>query len=216
MECFDISHTQGESTVASCVVFGVDGPLKSDYRRFNIQGIRPGDDYAAMEQALSRRYTRLMKGEGKLPDLLFIDGGKGQIAAASRVLEELQVSSVRIIGIAKGPRRKPGLETLHVPGLAGPVRLAPDSPALHLLQQIRDEAHRFAITGHRQRRARSRRTSSLEQIDGIGPKRRQQLLKQLGGLREVARAGLDDLLAVKGINRTLAQQIYDLFHGEPT
>jgi excinuclease ABC subunit C len=216
MECFDISHTQGEATVASCVVFGVDGPLKSDYRRFNIQDIRPGDDYAAMEQALSRRYTRLMKGDGSLPDLLFIDGGKGQIAAAKRVLEELQVSGVRIIGIAKGPQRKPGLETLHVPGITGPVRLAPDSPALHLIQQIRDEAHRFAITGHRQRRARSRRTSPLEQIAGIGPKRRQQLLKQLGGLREVARAGLDDLLAVKGINRTLAQQIYDAFHGERT
>jgi excinuclease ABC subunit C len=216
MECFDISHTQGESTVASCVVFGVDGPLKSDYRRFNIQGIQPGDDYAAMEQALTRRYTRLMKGEGRLPDLLFIDGGKGQIATATRVLEELQVSNVRIIGIAKGPQRKPGLEALHVPGRTRPVRLTPDSPALHLIQQIRDEAHRFAITGHRQRRARSRMTSPLQQIAGIGPKRRQQLLKQLGGLREVARAGVDDLLAVKGINRTLAQQIYDAFHGEPT
>ena len=215
MECFDISHTQGESTVASCVVFGMEGPIKSDYRRFNIKDIQPGDDYAAMEQALYRRYTRLVKGEGRLPDLLFIDGGKGQIGAAHRVLEELQVTDVLIIGIAKGPERKPGLETLHVPGLARPVSLAPDSPALHLIQQIRDEAHRFAITGHRQRRARSRKTSPLEQIDGIGPKRRQLLLKQLGGLREVARAGVDDLQAVKGINRTLAQQIYDAFHGEP-
>jgi excinuclease ABC subunit C len=215
MECFDISHTQGESTVASCVVFGMEGPIKSDYRRFNIQDIQPGDDYAAMEQALSRRYTRLVKGEGRLPDLLFIDGGKGQIGAAHRVLEELQVADVLIIGIAKGPERKPGLETLHVPGLTRPVSLAADSPALHLIQQIRDEAHRFAITGHRQRRARSRKTSPLEQIDGIGPKRRQLLLKQLGGLREVARAGVDDLQAVKGINRTLAQQIYDAFHGEP-
>ena len=216
MECFDISHTQGESTVASCVVFGMEGPIKSDYRRFNIQDIQPGDDYAAMEQALSRRYTRLVKGEGRLPDLLFIDGGKGQIGAAHRVLEELQVADVLIIGIAKGPERKPGLETLHVPGRTRPVSLAPDSPALHLIQQIRDEAHRFAITGHRQRRARSRKTSPLEQISGIGPKRRQLLLKQLGGLREVARAGVDDLQAVKGINRTLAQQIYDAFHGEPT
>ena len=215
MECFDISHTQGESTVASCVVFGMEGPIKSDYRRFNIKDIQPGDDYAAMEQALYRRYTRLVKGEGRLPDLLFIDGGKGQIGAAHRVLEELQVTDVLIIGIAKGPERKPGLETLHVPGLARPVSLAPDSPALHLIQQIRDEAHRFAITGHRQRRARSRKTSPLEQIDGIGPKRRQLLLKQLGGLREVARAGVDDLQAVKGINRTLAQQIYDAFHSEP-
>jgi len=215
MECFDISHTQGESTVASCVVFGMEGPIKSDYRRFNIQDIQPGDDYAAMEQALSRRYTRLVKGEGRLPDLLFIDGGKGQIGAAHRVLEELQVTDVLIIGIAKGPERKPGLETLHVPGRTRPVSLAADSPALHLIQQIRDEAHRFAITGHRQRRARSRKTSPLEQIDGIGPKRRQLLLKQLGGLREVAKAGVDDLQAVKGINRTLAQQIYDAFHGEP-
>jgi excinuclease ABC subunit C len=216
MECFDISHTQGESTVASCVVFGMEGPIKSDYRRFNIQDIQPGDDYAAMEQALARRYTRLVKGEGRLPDLLFIDGGKGQIRAAHRVLEELQVADVLIIGIAKGPERKPGLETLYLPGRTRPVNLAPDSPALHLIQQIRDEAHRFAITGHRQRRARSRRTSPLEQIAGIGPKRRQLLLKQLGGLREVARAGVDDLQTVKGINRTLAQQIYDAFHGEPT
>jgi excinuclease ABC subunit C len=215
MECFDISHTQGESTVASCVVFGMEGPLKSDYRRFNIQGIRPGDDYAAMDQALARRYTRLMKGEGKLPDLLFIDGGKGQVAAATRVLEELQVANVRIVGVAKGPQRKPGLETLHVPGGGRSISLAADSPALHLIQQIRDEAHRFAITGHRQRRAATRTTSALEQIAGVGPKRRQQLLKQLGGLREVARAGVDDLLTVKGINRTLAQQIYDAFHGEP-
>jgi excinuclease ABC subunit C len=216
MECFDISHTQGESTVASCVVFGMEGPIKSDYRRFNIQDIQPGDDYAAMEQALSRRYTRLVKGEARLPDLLFIDGGKGQIATAHRVLEELQVADVLIIGIAKGPERKPGLETLYVHGRNRPASLAPDSPALHLIQQIRDEAHRFAITGHRQRRARSRKTSPLEQIAGIGPKRRQLLLKQLGGLREVARAGVDDLQSVKGINRTLAQQIYDAFHGEPT
>jgi excinuclease ABC subunit C len=215
MECFDISHTGGESTVASCVVFGMEGPIKSDYRCFNIQDIQPGDDYAAMEQALTRRYTRLVKGEGRLPDLLFIDGGKGQIGAACRVLEELQVADILVIGIAKGPERKPGLETLYVAGRSRPVSLAADSPALHLIQQIRDEAHRFAITGHRQRRARTRRTSRLEQIAGIGPKRRQQLLKQLGGLREVARAGVDDLQSVKGINRTLAQQIYDAFHGEP-
>ena len=215
MECFDISHTQGESTVASCVVFGMEGPIKSDYRRFNIQDIQPGDDYAAMEQALFRRYTRLVKGEGRLPDLLFIDGGRGQIGAACRVLEELQVADVLVIGIAKGPERKPGLETLYVSGRSRPVKLAADSPALHLIQQIRDEAHRFAITGHRARRARTRRTSPLERIAGIGPKRRQQLLKELGGLREVARAGVDALQTVTGINRTLAQQIYDAFHGEP-
>ena len=214
MECFDISHTRGESTVASCVVFGREGALKSDYRRFNIEGIQPGDDYGAMEQALTRRYTRLMKGEGRLPDLLFIDGGKGQVAAAARVIEELQVSGVRIIGVAKGPDRKAGLETLYSPGRRQPLALPSNSPALHLIQQIRDEAHRFAITGHRQRRAKSRKTSALEQIPGIGPRRRQQLLKQFGGLKEVARAGVEDLLMVKGINSALAQQIYDAFHGD--
>jgi len=214
IECFDISHTSGESTVASCVVFGLEGPLKSDYRRFNIRDIQPGDDYGAMEQALTRRYTRLQKGEGKLPDILFIDGGKGQVSSACRALEELQITEVRIIGIAKGPGRKPGLETLHIPGHSSAVTLASDSPALHLIQQIRDEAHRFAITGHRHRRAKTRGTSPLEQIPGVGPKRRRQLLRQLGGLREVARAGVDDLAGIKGINRHLAQQIYDAFHGE--
>jgi excinuclease ABC subunit C len=214
MECFDISHTRGESTVASCVVFGSEGPLKAEYRRFNIKGIQPGDDYAAMEQALERHYTRVMKGEGKLPDLLFIDGGKGQLGAARRVLEELQVSGVQLVGIAKGPERKPGLETLHIPGRKQPLTPGAGSPALHLIQQIRDEAHRFAISGHRAQRARARKTSALEKIPGIGPKRRQQLLKQLGGLREVSRAGVDDLLRVKGIDRALAQQIYDAFHDD--
>jgi len=214
MECFDISHTSGEATVASCVVFGMEGPLKSDYRRFNIEHIQPGDDYGAMEQALTRRYTRLMKGEGKLPDLLFIDGGKGQVSSAVSALEELQVTGVRIVGVAKGPERKPGLETLFIAGDGRAVHLPDNSPALHLIQQIRDEAHRFAITGHRQRRAKTRRTSALEGIPGVGPKRRQQLLKQFGGLQEVARAGVDDLVGVKGINRALAQQIYDAFHNE--
>ncbi len=214
IECFDISHTGGEATVASCVVFGLEGPLKSDYRRFNIRDIQPGDDYGAMEQALTRRYTRLKKGEGKLPDILFIDGGKGQVSSACKALEELQVTDVRIIGVAKGPGRKPGLETLHIPGRSTAVTLLADSPALHLIQQVRDEAHRFAITGHRQRRARTRSTSPLEHIPGVGPKRRQQLLQQLGGLREVARAGVDELARIKGINRRLAQQIYDAFHGE--
>ena len=214
IECFDISHTSGESTVASCVVFGMEGPLKSDYRRFNIRDIQPGDDYGAMEQALTRRYTRLRKGEGKLPDLLLIDGGKGQVNAARKALEELQITDVQIIGVAKGPGRKPGLETLHIPERSGVLALPADSPALHLIQQVRDEAHRFAITGHRARRAKSRNTSPLEQIPGVGPKRRQQLLQQLGGLREVARAGVEDLSMIKGINRTLAQQIYDAFHGD--
>ncbi len=214
IECFDISHTSGESTVASCVVFGMEGPLKSDYRRFNIRDIQPGDDYGAMEQALKRRYTRLKKGEGKLPDLLLIDGGKGQITAACKALEELQIIDVRIIGVAKGPGRKPGLETLYIHGEKDALTLPADSPALHLIQQIRDEAHRFAVTGHRQRRAKTRQTSPLEQIPGVGPKRRQQLLQQLGGLREVARAGVDDLARIKGVNRRLAQQIYDAFHGD--
>ena len=214
MECFDISHTHGESTVASCVVFGMEGPLKSEYRRFNIEHIQPGDDYAAMEQALTRRYTRLMKGEGRLPDILFIDGGKGQVSSAVSALEELQVTGVRIIGVAKGPERKPGLETLVIAGGGRTLHLPETSPALHLIQQIRDEAHRFAITGHRQRRARTRRTSPLEGIPGVGPKRRQQLLRQFGGLQEVARAGVDDLVTVKGINRALAQQIYDAFHND--
>ncbi|MGB5178616.1 MAG: excinuclease ABC subunit UvrC [Gammaproteobacteria bacterium] len=214
IECFDISHTSGESTVASCVVFGLEGPLKSDYRRFNIRDIQAGDDYGAMEQALTRRYTRLQKGEGKLPDILFIDGGKGQVSSACKALDELQITEVRIIGVAKGPGRKPGLETLHIAGRSDAVTLMADSPALHLIQQVRDEAHRFAITGHRQRRAKTRSTSPLEQIPGVGPKRRQQLLQQLGGLREVARAGVDDLASIKGIDRRLAQQIYDTFHGE--
>ena len=167
-----------------------------------------------MEQALLRRYTRLQKGEGRLPDLLLIDGGKGQVNAAIKALEELQIIDVRIIGVAKGPGRKPGLETLHIHGESEALTLLADSPALHLIQQIRDEAHRFAITGHRARRAKTRRTSPLEQIPGVGPKRRQQLLQQLGGLREVARAGVDDLARIKGVNRKLAQQIYDAFHGD--
>lgn len=214
IECFDISHTGGESTVASCVVFGPEGPLKSDYRRFNIRDIEPGDDYAAMDQAISRRYTRLRRGEGRLPDLLLIDGGRGQVAAACRALEELQVTDLRVAGVAKGPGRKPGLEVLHLPERAQPLVLPPDSTALHLIQQIRDEAHRFAITGHRQQRARRRNASPLEGIPGIGARRRQLLLQQFGGLREVARAGVEDLARVRGINRTLAQQIYDAFHGD--
>ena len=214
MECFDISHTGGEQTVASCVVFDQEGPVKSDYRRFNIAGITPGDDYAAMAQALSRRYSRLQRGEGQLPDLLFIDGGKGQLGAAERVLEELGVSGVTLVGVAKGPDRKPGLEQLFLSVHERPIILAPDAPALHLIQQIRDEAHRFAITGHRQRRARSRTTSVLETIPGIGAKRRQRLLKQFGGLQELARAGVEDLARVEGISRQLAQHIYDAFHGQ--
>jgi len=214
MECFDISHTGGEKTVASCVVFDEQGAVKSDYRRFNIEDIQPGDDYAAMEQALKRRYTRIQSGEGRLPDLLIIDGGKGQLSSVAPVLDELGVKGVMLLGVAKGPSRKAGMEQLFLFGRQAPIILPPDSPALHLIQQIRDEAHRFAITGHRQRRGRSRKSSVLETIPGIGPKRRQQLLRQFGGLQELARAGVEDLSRVEGISRKLAQQIYEAFHGE--
>lgn len=214
IECFDISHTSGERTVASCVVFGLEGALKSDYRKFNIEGITGGDDYAAMHQALGRRFTRLQKGEGKRPDLLLIDGGKGQISEAQQVLAELNMSDLPILGIAKGPARKPGEETLFLVGRQGEVTLAADSPALHLLQQVRDEAHRFAITGHRARRAKARQTSSLEGIAGLGAKRRQKILQQFGGLQEVKRAGVEDLATVDGISVTLAQKIYDVFHAD--
>ena len=212
LECFDISHTMGEATVASCVVFDVNGPVKSDYRRFNIEGITPGDDYAAMHQALVRRFRRLKAGEGKLPDILLIDGGRGQVTQAERMLDELGVTGVMVLGVAKGPSRKPGLEHLVLSGGEGDIILAPDSPALHLIQQVRDEAHRFAITGHRQRRAKARRTSKLEEIPGLGPKRRRQLLRQFGGLQEVMRAGVEELARVHGISRQLAERIYDVFH----
>ena len=212
LECFDISHTMGEATVASCVVFDTDGAVKSDYRRFNIDGITPGDDYAAMHQALTRRFRRLAEGEGKCPDILLIDGGTGQVAQAQAVLDELQVAGVSIVGVAKGPTRKAGWEQLILPTQDTPIILPADSLALHLIQQVRDEAHRFAITGHRQRRAKARRTSSLEGIEGLGPKRRQQLLRQFGGLQEIARAGAADLAMVHGISRELAQRIYDAFH----
>jgi len=213
MECFDISHTGGEKTVASCVVFDGAGPVKSDYRRFNIKDIIPGDDYAAMSQAMHRRYTRIKEGEGSLPDILFIDGGKGQLGAAAAELEELGVHGLLLVGVAKGPDRRPGDEQLFLLGQERPLILPPHSPALHLIQQIRDEAHRFAITGHRQRRAQTRKRSTLEDIPGIGPKRRQQLLKQFGGLQGLARAGVEDIATVEGISRQLAQQVYEAFHG---
>ena len=212
LECFDISHTMGEDTVAACVVFDENGPLKSDYRRFNIENITAGDDYAAMRQALSRRYTRIKRGEGRVPDVLCIDGGKGQLHAAEKILEELQVEDVTLVGVAKGPSRRPGLEQLFLSGRGSPLILPENSPALHLIQQIRDEAHRFAITGHRQRRGRARNKSPLEEITGLGPKRRHVLLKQFGGLQGVARAGVEDLDSVHGISHELAERIHDLFH----
>ncbi len=211
IECFDISHTQGEATVAACVVFGPQGPIKSDYRRFNIEGVAAGDDYAAMHQAILRRYTRVKREEGKLPEVLLIDGGKGQVKQACEVMESLQVAMC-IVGVAKGPSRKPGLETLILSAEERSIRLSPDSPALHLIQHIRDEAHRFAITGHRQRRAKTRTTSPLESIEGIGAKRRRLLIQHFGGLQGVRGAGVEDLRQVPGISKELALKIYHWFH----
>ena len=208
IECFDVSHTQGERAVASCVVFDGEGPVKSDYRRFNIRAGEPGDDYAALREAVGRRFRRLKEGEGKWPDLLLIDGGRAQLDAVLAVLEELQVDGLAVVGVAKGLGRRPGLETLHLAGHAHPLQLAPDAPALHLVQQVRDEAHRFAIAGHRQRRAKARQVSPLEAIPGLGPKRRRELLRQLGGLREIERAGVEDLARVPGISTALAERIY--------
>lgn len=212
MECFDISHTQGEATVASCVVFDENGPRKSDYRRFNIKDVTAGDDYAAMEQALMRRYTRIKKEEAQLPDILFIDGGKGQVGKALAVLEELQINEVMVIGVAKGTTRKPGLETLILAKEKQEIAMQKDSGALLVIQHIRDEAHRFAITAHRQARAKTRNTSPLEKIPGVGAKRRQQLVRYFGGLQGVLRAGVDDLQRAPGISRALAQKIYDELH----
>jgi excinuclease ABC subunit C len=214
LECFDISHSSGELTVASCVVFDTNGPLKSDYRRFNIDGIKPGDDYAAMEQALSRRYTRLQNGEGKLPDILLIDGGKGQMGKATEVLAELGVQGVQIIGVAKGTTRKAGFETLFDGETGAEIVLPGDSPALHLIQHIRDESHRFAITGHKQRRDKKRKTSTLEDVPGIGANRRRELLRHFGGLQEVQNASINDLARVNGISQRLAEEIYAFFHND--
>ncbi len=212
LECFDISHTQGEKAVASCVVFNEDGPLKSAYRKFNIDGIEPGDDYAAIRQAVLRRYARIKSGEVQTPDVLFIDGGQGQLGSALSALEELEFTELRVVAIAKGPTRKPGLEELILPEMELPLRLPPDSPALHLIQRIRDEAHRFAITGHRARRDKARVTSGLESIEGLGPARRRALLKTFGGLAQIKRAAVDDLARVEGISRLLAERIYAHFH----
>ncbi|MCG7897335.1 MAG: excinuclease ABC subunit UvrC [Candidatus Thiodiazotropha lotti] len=212
MECFDISHTRGELTVGSCVVFNQEGPLKSDYRRFNIENITPGDDYAAMGQVLERRYRRVKKGEVPLPDLLFVDGGRGQLASVNDCLQDLGVSGLILVGVAKGVDRKAGMEQLFLLGRNSPIILPADSPALHLIQQIRDEAHRFAITAHRQRRQKSRKRSVLEDIPGIGAKRRQRLMKQFGGLQALSRAGVEDLARVEGISKGLAEQIYQALH----
>ncbi|HEY8587072.1 MAG TPA: excinuclease ABC subunit UvrC [Rhodanobacter sp.] len=217
IECFDISHTMGELTVASCVVFGPEGPEKSHYRRFNIAGITPGDDYAAMHQALTRRFRKVAEGEGARPDLLLIDGGSGQVAQAIEVLQDLGVAGVEVVGVAKGPGRRAGEETLVLarlePGNPGrEIHPGPSSPALHLVAAVRDEAHRFAISGHRKRREKAREHSVLEDIPGIGARRRTALLKAFGGMQGVEGAGVEELMQVKGIDRGLAERIYASLH----
>ncbi|MFM1956262.1 MAG: excinuclease UvrABC, endonuclease subunit [Pseudomonadota bacterium] len=212
IECFDISHTMGEATVASCVVFDKGQMQNSEYRRYNITGITPGDDYAAMRDALTRRYKKVAAGEGKLPDLVFIDGGKGQLGVAVEVMQEVGLPDILLVGIAKGEERKPGLEQMFFPNRDTPIGLKKDNPGLHLLQQIRDEAHRFAITGHRARRGKARMHSSLEDIEGIGAKRRKALLVRFGGLDGVKNASVDELAQVEGISQMLAEKIYQELH----
>lgn len=222
IECFDISHTMGEGTMASCVVFDVNGALKSDYRRYNIRDVAGGDDYAAMEQALSRRYRQAASNdpadrvEARIPDIVLIDGGKGQLARAVEVLEDSQMQEVMLIGIAKGISRRAGQETLYVAedGAYREIVIRTVSPALHLLQEVRDEAHRFAITGHRQRRAKARRVSPLEEIPGLGPKRRQSLLRHFGGQQELLRASEAQMQKVPGISKKLAADVYAALHNE--
>ncbi|MGM0785195.1 MAG: excinuclease ABC subunit UvrC [Pseudomonadota bacterium] len=213
LECFDISHSQGEATVASCVVFDRNGPRKSDYRRFNIEGVSAGDDYAAMRQALERRFRRLAEGEGATPDILLVDGGKGQLNQAREVLAELGLERIRLLGVAKGTTRKAGLETLFLETVDRTLDLNATSPALHLVQHVRDEAHRFAITGHRTRRDKTRRSSTLEGIAGVGPKRRRELLRFFGGLQGVKQASRKELARVPGISSALAETIHRALHG---
>src|SRR5687767_15026342 len=212
IECFDVSHTQGEATNASCVVFTPEGPLKSDYRRYNIEGVERGDDYGALRQALSRRYRRRKQESLALPDLLLIDGGKGQLEQALAVLKELELSIAAVAAVAKGADRRAGQERVFLAGRDGASILPPDSKALHLIQRARDEAHRFAISGHRRKRARSRQTSMLEAIAGLGPARRRALLRHFGGLQGVLRAGVEDLGRAPGIGPALAQAIYEHLH----
>ncbi|MBV8911261.1 MAG: excinuclease ABC subunit UvrC, partial [Gammaproteobacteria bacterium] len=212
LECFDISHTGGEGTVASCVVFGPEGPLKKEYRRFNIRGVEPGDDYAALRQALERRYRHVREGEVPPPDVLLIDGGSGQISQVHEVITELGFGELLLIGVAKGPDRKAGQERVFVYGASAPIVPAAHGPASRLLQRIRDEAHRFAIAGHRRKRARRYNESVLEVIPGLGPAKRRALLRHFGGLQGVMRAGVADFTQVSGIGAALARALYDHLH----
>jgi excinuclease ABC subunit C len=212
LECFDISHTGGEGTVASCVVFGPEGPLKKEYRRFNITGITPGDDYGALRQALERRYRHVREGEVPAPDVLLIDGGLGQISEVHAVLAELGFADLTLVGVAKGPERRAGQERLFVYGAAQALAPQAHGPASRLIQRIRDEAHRFAISGHRRRRARRYNESVLEAVPGLGPAKRRALLKHFGGLQGVMRAGVADLTQVAGIGATLARSVYEHLH----
>ena len=212
IECFDVSHTMGEAAVASCVVYDRHAMQKAEYRRFNLRDVTPGDDYAAMRQALTRRYARISAEEGRMPDLILIDGGRGQVSAARLALAEIGLHEVAVVGVAKGEARRPGLEELIVAAGERGLHLPPTHPGLHLVQQIRDEAHRFAILGHRARRAKSRTTSALAEIPGIGAQRRQRLLAHFGGLREVQAAAADEIAQVEGISRPLAERIYKALH----
>ena len=212
IECFDISHTMGEATVGSCVVFDKGDMQNSEYRRYNITGITPGDDYAAMREVLTRRYKKVAAGEGMRPDLIFIDGGKGQLGVAIEVMQEVGLADILLVGIAKGEERRPGLETMIFGDTGEMLNLEKDNQGLHLLQQIRDEAHRFAITGHRAKRAKARITSSLEDIQGVGAKRRKALLTRFGGLDGVKSASIDEIAQVEGISQSLAEKIYGEFH----
>jgi excinuclease ABC subunit C len=212
IECFDISHTMGEATVGSCVVFDKGDMQNSEYRRYNVKGITPGDDYAAMRDVLTRRYKKVAAGEGVRPDLVFIDGGKGQLGVAIEVMHEVGLDDILLVGIAKGEDRKPGLETMIFSDTGEMLNLEQDNKGLHLLQQIRDEAHRFAITGHRAKRAKARVTSTLEDIEGVGAKRRKALLTRFGGLDGVKNASIDELIQVNGISPGLAERIYGQFH----
>jgi excinuclease ABC subunit C len=209
LECFDVSHTMGESAIASCVVMGPEGPVKSDYRRFNLRDLTPGDDYAGLEQAVERHFTRIARGESPLPDVLLIDGGPGQLQAALDALAKIGIAPAITVGVAKGADRRVGQERLFLAGQDAPLILAAGSPALRLIQRVRDEAHRFAIAGHRKARDRTRRESFLEEIPGLGPARRRELLKAFGGLQGVKQASVEDLAKVQGISRALAERIYE-------